>query len=249
MNQIISIHALREERDQHNGSATAPPGYFNPRAPRGARLHPNQDIGESNNFNPRAPRGARPTQWFSDCPSRIFQSTRSARSATGHLCNQAHAPNHFNPRAPRGARPPFKTGPFESIHFNPRAPRGARQNFGSIATLSTQFQSTRSARSATQSFPRFPLTALDFNPRAPRGARHREPRYPAEQNYFNPRAPRGARPDRGAPSLVDHGVFQSTRSSRSATGYKGYCHDYKPNFNPRAPRGARPLTVIFSTLS
>ena len=56
----ISTHALRAERDYSHGQPYTPPKNFNPRAPCGARLTP--------------PAG---TGWV-----RVFQPTRSVRSAT-----------------------------------------------------------------------------------------------------------------------------------------------------------------------
>ena len=102
------------------------------------------------------------------------------------------------------------------LYFNPRAPRGAR-----LSTASTG------------------LCFTDFNPRAPRGARRRPLRNAdlgqdisihalreerdcagggevCGRSDFNPRAPRGAR--HGSVNAYDEaGLFQSTRSARSAT--------------------------------
>ncbi len=171
---------------------------FNPRAPRGARLHPfipnksahcisihalreerdkytTSKTDKTDNFNPRAPRGARPGRGQRKSANTRFQSTRSARSATGGgccvrdcLCISIHALR-------------------EERDWAVTVPQ-ARQ-YG--------FQSTRSARSATiDTNCGFPFPAY-FNPRAPRGARHTRRALRALQNlYFNPRAPRGARPAR-----------------------------------------------------
>ena len=108
----ISIHALREERDYRSPPACCRCGYFNPRAPRGARHHRKDGCDSDNQisihalreesdttccaggftiwyFNPRAPRGARPgAQSRCGTPS-PFQSTRSARSATQQAYIQA----------------------------------------------------------------------------------------------------------------------------------------------------------------
>ena len=55
----ISIHAPRMGRDLIIGADIAPPVYFNPRAPYGARLRDFARFRELFNFNPRAPYGAR----------------------------------------------------------------------------------------------------------------------------------------------------------------------------------------------
>ena len=79
----------------------------------------------------------------------IFQSTRSARSATGHSALCVGVPDisihalrkerdhilhtgqflrtHFNPRAPQGARLLYLRALRPAVDFNPRAPQGARQ--------------------------------------------------------------------------------------------------------------------------
>ena len=123
---LISIHALREERDPRCGGCG--------RLPR--------------NFNPRAPRGAVPVS-----------------------AGRAPAPPDFNPRAPRGARPLRMARPGRHGYFNPRAPRGARPWTCSWAKPQRSFQSTRSARSATRQDYHEHRVYDHFNPRAPRGAR------------------------------------------------------------------------------
>ena len=55
----ISIHAPRVGRDCGLMSWCSWRLNFNPRAPRGARLHGMVPIGKTKDFNPRAPRGAR----------------------------------------------------------------------------------------------------------------------------------------------------------------------------------------------
>ena len=102
---MISIHALREERDSQDFRGILHYRNFNPRAPRGARPAHTIKGRISKYFNPRAPRGARHRLMLEiaiitgisihalreerDHPrhSKIynnirFQSTRSARSAT-----------------------------------------------------------------------------------------------------------------------------------------------------------------------
>ena len=102
----ISIHALRMERDSSRPS-TAPPtsAYFNPRAPHGARppCVPARQGGNTH-FNPRAPHGARLFRFQQATFFILFQSTRSAWSATGYLRRDGVHSDYFNPRAPHGAR-------------------------------------------------------------------------------------------------------------------------------------------------
>ena len=81
---VISIHALREERDPRGRRPLwCRSLYFNPRAPRGARPALFLLRGDkTHDFNPRAPRGARLIRSIASGSAVGFQSTRSARSAT-----------------------------------------------------------------------------------------------------------------------------------------------------------------------
>ena len=171
---MISIHALREERDMSSINQEIFHLYFNPRAPRGAR--PGQPAASitSTNFNPRAPRGARPYRSNDpgqqgtisihalreerDCAGQgmtyrdfEFQSTRSARSATpARACLTCRRRRFQSTRSARSATTGGPCGDQEANYFNPRAPRGARPRaIWSGWTIFT-FQSTRSARSATK---------------------------------------------------------------------------------------------------
>ncbi len=80
---IISIHALREEGDSLGGDV----------------------ILNQRNFNPRPPRGERPLGTVTTSIQTLFQSTPSARRATGRLVVWPRLTIHFNPRPPRGERP------------------------------------------------------------------------------------------------------------------------------------------------
>ena len=127
----ISIHALREERDVATIHQEVLPELISIHALREERDPPRGDL-----FGRDA----------------IFQSTRSARSATLVLVGGHPLGIDFNPRAPRGARLLSSLGVIHwvqiSIHalreerdpdrmqknksrlyFNPRAPRGARLLF------------------------------------------------------------------------------------------------------------------------
>ena len=190
----------------------------------------------------------------------IFQSTRSARSATDSLASCCRLRN-ISIHAPRKERDTGNTylgkTLYISIHalrkerdqgeflrqsvrryFNPRAPQGARRSLTVLRCLTTVFQSTRSARSATAPF----LHGC----------------HPIRISIHALRKERDADVERGryTPSL-----FQSTRSARSATTQESsrrrrrkisihalrkerdcrplHCGACGENFNPRAPQGAR----------
>ena len=102
---LISIHALRKERDSIPPLEHIPVEHFNPRAPQGARL------------NPPAVRVS----------SDVFQSTRSARSATETIMRDEQDVQFQSTRSARSAT-----------------------NGDAHAVAYDGFQSTRSARSATR---------------------------------------------------------------------------------------------------
>ena len=98
------------------------PAGFNPRPPRGGRLHRVR----AESFNPRPPRGGR---------HRVAESTTIVR--------------RFNPRPPRGGRPSGPP-PCASVKgFNPRPPRGGRQRRAIAMWTGDLFQSAPPARGAT----------------------------------------------------------------------------------------------------
>ena len=123
----ISIHVPREGHDLVIGIPPYCFTYFNPRAPRGARLNNGNVNKLSTAFQSTCPaRGTTPppvdcTTVFgfqSTCPargttepsallyqSRRFQSTCPARGTTIAAPGGAAGKGDFNPRAPRGARP------------------------------------------------------------------------------------------------------------------------------------------------
>ena len=125
----ISIHALREEGDF---MCTGFPTWFrnfNPRPPRGGRRQQKSLTQPIQPFQ-STPSARRATGWPSQTFSLPlkFQSTPSARRAT---CRRRLCPPlllHFNPRPPRGGRPHVLYTIMPQPHdFNPRPPRGGRQ--------------------------------------------------------------------------------------------------------------------------
>ena len=100
---IISIHALREEGDVRGHRLLRCRSDFNPRPPRGGRLHIITHFYRFvKNFNPRPPRGGRPL-YDAEGPSR----------------------RHFNPRPPRGGRRMMfsPTRPLHKFQSTPSARR------------------------------------------------------------------------------------------------------------------------------
>ena len=169
------------------------------------------------NFNPRAPCGARRSRARARTTSRLFQSTRPVRGATGVEAHELvcagisiHAPRagrdcaggfdlhrriYFNPRAPCGARLAGLGGHSEvNLNFNPRAPCGARPGPSGSYHLKAS-----------------------ISIHAPRAGRDRAVRIRLSISWhFNPRAPCGARLSCSHP-LARLLLFQSTRPVRGAT--------------------------------
>ena len=80
---VISIHALREEGDQHPPFYACPSNYFYPRPPRGGRLFSCACCTLcTSDFYPRPPRGGRHREARICELTAQFLSTPSARRAT-----------------------------------------------------------------------------------------------------------------------------------------------------------------------
>ena len=101
----ISIHAPHAGRDPQGPPSRPPCGYFNPRAPCGARpkwaWQRNAQIG----ISIHAPHAGRDRAWYCpSCRAIRFQSTRPMRGATFQPWIIPAGLHDFNPRAPCGAR-------------------------------------------------------------------------------------------------------------------------------------------------
>ena len=125
--QQISIHAPRAGRDYFLNKSWLQKLHISIHAPRAGRdrLY-YRAIARCGYFNPRAPCGARLDGFFYQCQSPEFQSTRPVRGAT---ClspdpRPAHPISIHAPRAGRDCR--VKSINHASVNFNPRAPCGAR---------------------------------------------------------------------------------------------------------------------------
>ena len=214
---VISIHALREEGDGSPDRSGSQPRYFYPRPPRGGRL---QDAALFVPLDSISIHALREEGDIYD-PEGFGQSDISI-----------HALREEGDRS-SAHRPPALRD------FYPRPPRGGRLRMRSPSPASTVFLSTPSARRATRS-----------------GCRSH-----AAGSHFYPRPPRGGRPMVTAPSWRTSPGFLSTPSARRATGFIDLVHDlqkflstpsarratkdgksrWRPhqNFYPRPPRGGR----------
>ena len=168
----ISIHALREEGDDHANRCLHPCADFYPRPPRGGRpaaIAARRPL--SNDFYPRPPRGGRPV---------IYQSLRQNQLISIHALREegdtagpyvVAGETDFYPRPPRGGRRLRLSDHAELSEFlsTPSARRATSSAF--FMPQNHRFLSTPSARRATG----WPCRALrpcsDFYPRPPRGGR------------------------------------------------------------------------------
>ena len=168
---------------------------FNPCGPCGPRPRGAGSRRPPGDFNPRGPCGPRRKNFLLKPLDRIFQSSRSLRTATGALPGNRPTRHHFNPRGPCGPRPLGRmwSARTKAIFQSSRSLRTATLS-AVKPVLVTVFQSSRSLRTATSS------------------RRHQTWRY----NHFNPRGPCGPRP---LPVAGGRGAnqFQSSRSLRTAT--------------------------------
>ena len=96
------------------------------RPARGATPRLPREMRTSRYFNPRAPRGAR-LALMGNMGVELFISIhalREGRDRIAQVCQPSMM--YFNPRAPCGARHRDGSNEFVGRHFNPRAPCGAR---------------------------------------------------------------------------------------------------------------------------
>ena len=146
--QIISIHALREEGDAAGTDGAQDQKHFYPRPPRGGRhislVYPQKTA--------------------------LFLSTPSARRATPHSGRPSSQPADFYPRPPRGGRLKASVTLYTLPNFYPRPPRGGRPSTASTFTLTAYFY-PRPPRGGRQ-LPQWVTTMImNFYPRPPRGGR------------------------------------------------------------------------------
>ncbi len=123
---IVSIHALRKERDMPCTSITPFSAQF--QSTRSARSATTRGVACARTSPFQSTRSARSATgeilyMISLDP---FQSTRSARSATRHQCRCYPCTARFNPRAPQGARPWFARDFCQPVYVSIHALRKER---------------------------------------------------------------------------------------------------------------------------
>ncbi len=190
-------------------------------------------------FNPRAPRGARLARVNADVNRELFQSTRPSRGATHPKCLSglcqaisihaplagrdqfllisASRPCYFNPRAPRGARRRLQLFYLRKIAFQSTRPSRGATSTAQRLVGSKGFQSTRPSRGATSKQDRTIRGDLDISIHAPLAGRDRKANFSRFSLNISIHAPLAGRDDGYCRRTWLWYKFQSTRPSRGAT--------------------------------
>ena len=259
----ISIHALREEGDDH-GFEIQPEAAIFLSTPSARRATPHRlGVVQGQPISIHALREEGDLELYGVPAANIrFLSTPSARRATFGRSWTVTALSYFYPRPPRGGRPskpPFCCA-LTRISIHALREEGDSP-FWHINDVAQIFLSTPSARRATHPVGGVRAGESDFYPRPPRGGRLVFLHVHADGENFYPRPPRGGRPG-GQPDALaiqpisihalreegDAGSscgascrsrFLSTPSARRATGLPGRSAGRPDNFYPRPPRGGR----------
>ena len=226
--QIISIHALREEGD---------PGVHIQAQPLVISIHALREEGDrccrnpetrQKDFYPRPPRGGRPSVCRGPQCSSRFLSTPSARRATACENHRTRPECYFYPRPPRGGRLLNHPHPYALNQFlsTPSARRATEAPSLSQAWMKISIHALREEGDSFGIPPM--LLGIHFYPRPPRGGRllcgHERGQFLMISIHALREEGDSAAP---APSKEEI-VFLSTPSARRATCYPAWC--------PAAPR-------------
>ena len=149
--ELISIHALREEGDTSRTSKRPRNPYFYPRPPRGGRPLKRRCLRSDMHFYPRPPRGGRLGGLMQVLDEHIFLSTPSARRATCCRSSPCSAVGNFYPRPPRGGRRfrDLRDYAVRNISIHALREEGDAYSFFTMQRM-MKFLSTPSARRATK---------------------------------------------------------------------------------------------------
>ena len=237
----ISIHALREEGDDH-GFEIQPEAAIFLSTPSARRATPHRlGVVQGQPISIHALREEGDLELYGVPAANIrFLSTPSARRATFGRSWTVTALSYFYPRPPRGGRPskpPFCCA-LTRISIHALREEGDSP-FWHINDVAQIFLSTPSARRATHPVGGVRAGESDFYPRPPRGGRLVFLHVHADGENFYPRPPRGGRRNK-APQFVNTKKFLSTPSARRATLEEVRNEQKGEYFYPRPPRGGRP---------
>ena len=259
----ISIHALREEGDDH-GFEIQPEAAIFLSTPSARRATPHRlGVVQGQPISIHALREEGDLELYGVPAANIrFLSTPSARRATFGRSWTVTALSYFYPRPPRGGRPskpPFCCA-LTRISIHALREEGDSP-FWHINDVAQIFLSTPSARRATHPVGGVRAGESDFYPRPPRGGRLVFLHVHADGENFYPRPPRGGRralteANTSAVTISIHALreegdamssfglplialFLSTPSARRATLEVRAVRRVGADFYPRPPRGGR----------
>ena len=193
---------------------------------RGTTCHNAQQRPRNAYFNPRAPRGARLS--ISAYSSRVgsFQSTCPARGTTP-CCAGFKFFFRISIHVPReGHDPNLAAWAASYAQFQSTCPaRGTTTSTRLQGAYTRQFQSTCPARGTTGHLRRGFLRLDNFNPRAPRGARRAYEAAHAAKFGISIHVPREGHDARGIYYTRYIQEFQSTCPARGTTRAERNCHE------------------------
>ena len=193
---MISTHAPLAGRDNVLELVGALCGYFNPRAPCGARPQRSNMPNEALQISTHAPLAGRDRKRRRDnFPDTKFQPTRPLRGATILLLVDGMHARDFNPRAPCGARQPTTRSSLFAVYISTHAPLAGRDE--AQIRASTKYN--------------------HFNPRAPCGARRSCRKIRLRGHSISTHAPLAGRDACGRSRGRCEKIFQPTRPLRGAT--------------------------------
>ena len=259
----ISIHALREEGDDH-GFEIQPEAAIFLSTPSARRATPHRlGVVQGQPISIHALREEGDLELYGVPAANIrFLSTPSARRATFGRSWTVTALSYFYPRPPRGGRPTQSAASVPEKAISIHALREEGDLFSSTSTQMGRISIHALREEGDRAVSRMPSPYSRFlsTPSARRATRLDRSEYIGGYNFY-PRPPRGGRRDvllRAAAhsSISIHALreegdagsscgascrsrFLSTPSARRATGLPGRSAGRPDNFYPRPPRGGR----------
>ena len=259
----ISIHALREEGDDH-GFEIQPEAAIFLSTPSARRATPHRlGVVQGQPISIHALREEGDLELYGVPAANIrFLSTPSARRATFGRSWTVTALSYFYPRPPRGGRPSKPPFCCALTRISIHALREEGDLFSSTSTQMGRISIHALREEGDRAVSRMPSPYSRFlsTPSARRATRLDRSEYIGGYNFY-PRPPRGGRRDvllRAAAhsSISIHALreegdagsscgascrsrFLSTPSARRATGLPGRSAGRPDNFYPRPPRGGR----------
>ena len=149
---------------------------------------------------------------------------------------------NFNPRPPRGGRRALAWSACADLDFNPRPPRGGRRRWFSFLCMGPLHFNPRPPRGGRPrgAFPDMTPEPISIHALLAEGDADAEDQSAERKEFQSTPSSRRATGKTNALQLSD-ALFQSTPSSRRATHRRASANSGTAYFNPRPPRGGRRL--------